>query len=73
MDKCSPYNSKIIDLVGCPLSKILIGLLILLFFYPHETNAQDQKNKPISTYDELLIIVYMDNIYDDQKLSLIHI
>ena len=61
MDKCSPYNSKVIDLVGCPLSKILIGLLILLFFSPHETNAQDQKNKPISTYDELLITVYMDN------------
>ena len=61
MDKCSPYNSKIIDLVGCPLSTILIGLLILLFFSPHETNAQDQKNKPISTYDELLITIYMDN------------
>ncbi|WP_348669434.1 hypothetical protein, partial [uncultured Polaribacter sp.] len=61
MDKCSPHNSKIIYLVGSTLSKILIWLLILLFFYPHEANAQDQKIKRTSTYDELLITVYMDN------------
>ena len=71
MNRCGPSNSRIIIFLRAPLSKIQILLMILLFFYPHATNAQDQKIKLISTYDELLITIYMDNGFNFETEVLI--
>jgi hypothetical protein len=61
MNTCIALKVKIIDFIRDNLLKFLVPIALLLFLYSPTLKAQTIEEKPVSTYDELFITIYMAN------------